>query len=126
MSNPPHNWKEIATRLQAEQMLRVSQAARLVPSHGRRGYCSANALVAWIVKGKRGIFLDGVRAAGKTWWTSAEALARFLAALSEQEAQRRTGAARIAVPVASPASMRRRAAEAMERIRELRGRKAAG
>lgn len=85
------NWQEIAIRLQAETLLRASQAARLVPSHGRRGHCSANAIINWITRGKNGIYLDGMRAAGKTWMTSKEALSRFFAQLSAKEAASRTG-----------------------------------
>jgi hypothetical protein len=43
-------------------------------------------LVSWIIRGKRGVFLDGLKGPGKSWWTSREAIARFLAALSARAA----------------------------------------
>lgn len=83
------DWTAIAERLQADAsgIVPVSKAARFVPTdRGRRGYCSANALVSWILRGKRGVFLDGLKGPGKSWWTSREAIARFLVELSARAA----------------------------------------
>lgn len=45
---------------------------------------SANAIIRWIVSGKRGVFLDGVQAGGRSWSTTTAAASRFLASLSER------------------------------------------
>lgn len=118
------DWKGIAERLLAEEPMPVTRAAKLVPcNHGRRGYCSANALVGWILRGKRGVFLDGYRGPGKTWWTSAAAIQRFLAELSRAESDRSASARKptpgVAAPFDSPASRERRNEKAKQRLREL-------
>lgn len=69
-------------RLLREGALSVARAAALTPPcRGRRR--AASTLVAWIERGKRGIRLEGYYGADKTWWTSAAALARFFAALTD-------------------------------------------
>lgn len=73
---------EVAARIQAEGPLKVSRAAKLVPADNRRGHVGASVLVKWILAGKRGVRLEGARFSGKTWWTSAAALARFWGALA--------------------------------------------
>lgn len=109
------DWTAIAERLQADAsgIVPVSKAARLVPTdRGRRGYCSANALVSWIVRGKRGVFLDGLKGPGKSWWTSKEAIARFLAALSAKA----TGQQVVVEPSRLDRERQRRARAAMEEL----------
>lgn len=118
------DWTAIVERMEGEDVLKVTQAAKLVHAdRGRRGYCSAAALVAWILRGKRGIFLDGYRGSGKTWWTSREALRRFKAQLTAAEARRRGADVVMASELLPPAGgeLERRAERAREEIRKLRG-----
>ncbi len=81
----PRDFERIAARLAAEKPITAAEAARMVPcNRNRRGHCSAAAVVRWIVRGREGIHLDGLRGAGRSWTTSREALTRFFVALSEQ------------------------------------------
>jgi hypothetical protein len=114
------DWNAIAQRLAGEERLTVAQAAKLVPSNAsRRGYCSANALVKWIIVGKYGVYLDAVRAAGKTWWTSREALSRFMAAVSEAATAKQCADADAGDAAGSVA---RRSRDAIRRLELLRKR----
>lgn len=79
------DWQEAAQRVREDGPIPVSKAAKLVPADNPHGHASACTLVRWIVRGKRGVYLDGARLAGKTWWTSAGALERFWAALAARE-----------------------------------------
>jgi len=90
---PKRDWSAVVARLDKEAKIKLAEAAKLVPcDRGRRGYASIALLVKWIVKGKRGAFLDGVRCGpGTTWFTSREAIRRFFAVLSEIEANRAGG-----------------------------------
>jgi hypothetical protein len=81
-------WQAAAVRVLEDGPITVSHAAKLVPAANSHGYASASSLVRWIVHGKRGVFLDGARITGKTWWTSKAALARFWAGLAAREAGR--------------------------------------
>lgn len=119
-ANGTRDWNAIVARLQADgELIPISEAARLCPANqSRRGYCSVNALLNWILKGKRGIFLDALRVSGKTWWTSREALGRFWATVSSFDARRRQQGA-IESPAASErlqAVREREAAEIRKRI----------
>lgn len=79
------DWTKIAARIQAEGALPVSRAAKLVKTaRGRRGHVAEGTLIRWIIHGKSGVFLDGMLLAGETWYTSAKALERFAAQLSER------------------------------------------
>lgn len=116
------DWGLIAERLLAEDPIPVTKAAKLAPcANSRRGYCSANALVGWILRGKKGVFLDGYRGAGKAWWTSAAALRRFFAELSRVEADRSRRARKQpeVIPIGSPAALHREAERAKERLRAM-------
>jgi hypothetical protein len=83
------DWPAIAGRLLNEGLISLSEAAKLLPPARRRNggvrHCSAAALMRWILGGKRGVYLEGCRGTGKTWWTSRPAVIRFLAALSGRE-----------------------------------------
>lgn len=115
----------IAQRLAGEDLLTVAQAARHVPRlRGQR--TAPSTLIRWIIHGKRGVYLDGIRLSGKTWWTSAAAVARFTAALTRASVG---GLVRTAEQMASasPAGrldQRRRSGAARDRMRELMGRRA--
>src|SRR5690348_5243239 len=84
----PEDLAELADRIKAEGPLPVAKAAKLVPADNRRGHVGAGVLVRWIVHGKRGVRLEGARFSGKTWWTSAAALARFWGRLAAAETAR--------------------------------------
>ena len=106
------DWNAISSRLAREALLPIAQAARLIPTNrGERGHTSASALCRWILHGKGGIYLDGVRMGGG-WLTSREALARFAAAISGQREP--------APSIPSDTERARRAAAAMDRIRARR------
>ena len=118
------NFAAIAERLKDEELLPLSQAARLCPASGRRKHCSAQALHNWVLRGKRGVYLDAVRCSGKTWFTSREALRRFWAAISDLDAGRITAADRLADEVTSgDADRARRHAAAMADIERIIGKR---
>ena len=79
------NWQLIAARLERDgELLTTTQAAKLIPAHrGRRSHISTQCLVRWIVHGRHGIYLDGVKT-GAAWSTTRQAVIRFLAQCSEQ------------------------------------------
>jgi hypothetical protein len=67
--------------MQAESLITISQAARLVPP-GRQGKPTHVATIhRWINQGVRGVRLDAIRLGGR-WLTSREALQRFAQALT--------------------------------------------
>jgi hypothetical protein len=119
------DFEAIAQRLAEEDLLTVAQAARHVPRlRGKR--TSPSTLIRWIIHGKRGVYLDGVRLSGKTWWTSAAAVARFTAALTRASVG---GLVRAAEQMASesPAGRRektKRVEAARGQMRELMGKRA--
>lgn len=76
----------LVKRLQKEEIISVTEAAKLIPTNrGGRSHASREAVVRWIREGKRGIHLEAFQAAGKGWWTSREAVRRFLAKLTAQQ-----------------------------------------
>src|SRR5262249_16805072 len=85
ISPMPRDWKAIADRIMSEGAIPVSKAAKLIVAEKGRihPYPSSSTLVRWIVRGKRGCFLDGCQLSGETWFTSKQALVRFAAGLSE-------------------------------------------
>jgi len=109
------NWSLIAERLERDgELLPVAKAARLVPAHsGRLGYASASALVRWIIVGKNGIQLDGLKV-GRGWVTTKSAIVRFLIACSEADA----GKPQMTTP-AELNDQQRRAELAKARLREM-------
>jgi len=119
------NFEAIAQRLSREELLTVAQAARFVPRlRGQR--TAPSTLIRWIIHGKRGVYLDGIRLSGKTWWTSAAAVARFTAALTRVSIG---GLVRAADQMSSvsPAGRReqqKRVEAARGQMRELMGRRA--
>lgn len=116
----PDRWTEAVARLSSESLITTAEAAKLVRSTS--GATSPGTVTRWIVHGKRGVFLDGMREAGKAWFTSREALARFWAALS-----RAGGSGRDVVRPAEAARLQdqRDDAELAEALRAVRcGRRA--
>lgn len=120
------DWPAIAERILTENPIPVTQAAKLVPSPvaSRHRHVSANALVGWILRGKRGVLLDGYRGPGKTWWTSAAAIRRFLAELSKVESDRsararKDGGVVSGAEIDNPAARHRQAEAAKVRLRAM-------
>jgi hypothetical protein len=75
----------VAERLMAEGLLSLVQAAALLPPvRGKR--VATSSIFRWIVRGKHGVRLEGIRLHGGGWWTSKAALARFAAAVTASEA----------------------------------------
>lgn len=103
------HFQEAATRLleSGEHLITIAEAAGKLP-RVRGAKTSPATITRWIIIGKGGIRLDGVRLTGKTWWTSMAAIARFAAQMSER--------ATVAVQVPPPPRQRRAAEEAGERI----------
>lgn len=83
------NWSLIADRLARDgELISVAEAAKLIPAHrGKCSHASPTALQRWIVSGKNGVYLDGVKA-GRGWITTQAALLRFLVACSEDAESR--------------------------------------
>lgn len=81
------NWQLIAERLSRDEggLIPTSQAAKFLPAHrGKSPHVSTQCIVRWILFGKHGIFLDGIKT-GACWSTTQPALIRFLAQCSEAE-----------------------------------------
>jgi hypothetical protein len=70
-------------RLLREGCVPVTRAVALAPPSCRGKGRTVSTLVRWIEEGKRGVRLEGFYGADKCWWTSAGALARFFARLTE-------------------------------------------
>jgi hypothetical protein len=68
-----------ARRVDADGPVRAGRLADLAG-------VSPATVVSWIVRGRRGVYLDGKKAGGKGWWTSRKALERFQAARAFREA----------------------------------------
>jgi hypothetical protein len=117
------DFNAIAKRIQAEEPIPLTRAAKLVKaSRGRRGHVSLSTLIKWATRGKRGVYLDAVKLAGEGWWTSEPAIARFAAELTEKELGRQEDAEQ-AVVGESDAERRdreRRADAAIEEQKRLR------
>ena len=60
-------------------------AAQLKSSRGKAR--SPYTITTWIVRGQRGVFLQGFFGPSGGWWTSWPALARFFAALTRGQAR---------------------------------------
>jgi hypothetical protein len=66
-----------------EKPLTFSQAARLIPSGmGDSGPAHVSTIYRWAQKGQDGVRLEAVRLGGR-WVTSAEAIQRFVEAVTE-------------------------------------------
>jgi hypothetical protein len=74
-----------AARVRAENPASIGKLCTKVPADTESGHASPSSLARWIVKGKRGVFLDGARITGKTWWSSEAALERFFTDLATSE-----------------------------------------
>ena len=97
--------------ISTEQLLTLSQAARVRP-HGRLGRPThLSTVYRWISRGVRGVAgvvkLEGVRIGG-SWYTSREALQRFAEALTNGSTETVRGD-----------TPRQRAADADEELRRL-------
>lgn len=121
------DWNKIAARLIDEGPVPVSVAAKLLPASRQRksgkGHAHPMMLIRWIMQGKRGVFLDGMRGPGKSWLTSKPAVARFMAALAADEEWRRKRSAKVvrdAVTDNDGADRERRANAAFSQWRERR------
>ena len=134
MSKLERDWGAIAARILSEHYMPVSKLAKTVQAErgrrglsggddpGRRGHVSASTLIRWIVSGKEGVYLDGVRLAGETWYSSSEALVRFTAALSERSALAASGGATSSRTENEAAGLDRmeRARRATEELKKMR------
>ena len=80
----PSEGEARAARLLAEGLLDLNKAAALLPRKSGGGTVGAGSLLRWIISGKAGHKLEAVRVFGSRWHTSAPALARFLAAVTEE------------------------------------------
>lgn len=78
----------VVEKLEKEGVISVVEAAKMIPTNrGKRNRISAEAVVRWIKKGKGGIFLEGFQDAGKSWWTSREAVRRFFAQMTAKRTE---------------------------------------
>jgi hypothetical protein len=113
-TEPPTVDPKMIERLLREGALPVARAAALAtPCRGRRR--APGTLASWIEHGKRGVYLEGYYGADKTWFTSAAALARFFARLTDMRlAGRRFRPTSFCADEAEAADRRRRAKAANE------------
>jgi hypothetical protein len=68
--------------LQNETILSIPQAAKRVPSQRNGAPTHASTVLRWILKGVKGVRLEGARMGGR-WVTSVEAMQRFSAELTK-------------------------------------------
>jgi hypothetical protein len=85
VSHPPIDQQStspaIAERLISEGLVSLAEiAAMLPPVRGKK--TSSSSVFRWIVHGKEGVKLEGIRLHGSGFWTSKPALARFASALT--------------------------------------------
>jgi hypothetical protein len=106
-------------RLLREGAISATKAAALTPPcRGKKR--APSTVVKWIQDGKRGVCLEGFYGADKCWWTSAGALARFFARLTDMKlAGRGFRPTSACADDAEAASRRRRAKAADEACRRL-------
>jgi hypothetical protein len=99
--------------LTAETLLPLSRAARVLPPSRRGKPVNVSTLFRWVTKGAKGVRLEAVRLGGQ-WFTSAEALRRFAARLTEGS---------LGGPAADlrPPSASRQAADRASQLLEARG-----
>ncbi len=81
------HFKIVADRLLLgnEKLLRLGEACTFIRAT-RGEQVRPATLVRWMLRGKQGVKLDGVKLGGKGWFTSREGLSRFAAALSAKAA----------------------------------------
>ncbi len=75
----PQEWLELVERIKREEPISLPVASRLIPADTRSGHASVSALKRWIKNGRQGVFLEGCRLYGRSWWTSKAAIDRFQA-----------------------------------------------
>lgn len=79
---PKHDLEnQPATSIWYETRLGMTEAARLIPSKKQGKPTHVSTVKRWILRGSRGVRLEGIRVGGQ-WITSREALERFSAALT--------------------------------------------
>jgi hypothetical protein len=111
---------KMVERLLREGSIPVTRALALAPPACRGKGRTVSTLIRWIMEGKRGVRLEGFFGADKCWWTSAGALARFFARLTEMKlAGRRQRPTSACEDAADLRDRQRRAAIAMAEIRGL-------
>jgi hypothetical protein len=100
----------------AETRLTLAEAAaRLPPVGGKpRSVASLRAWVSGVKVGERTVRLDAVKV-GRQWWTSAEAVGRFLAASSAA-----TGPAEVQTPAERSAAVRAKKSRILAEFAEAR------
>jgi hypothetical protein len=108
--------------LNGEPLIGLVAAGRLLPGHRANRHVDGATIWRWIVKGAKStsggvVRLEAVRVGGR-WVTSAGAVRRFVAALTEASL---VGTETTATPVASPASRKHRAATASAELDALMG-----
>jgi hypothetical protein len=109
---------KMVERLLREGSIPVTRALALAPPACRGKGRTVSTLVRWIEEGKRGVRLEGFYGADKTWWTSAGAMGRFFARLTEMRlAGRRERPTSACADAAEQRDRERRAAAAMAEIR---------
>ena len=87
MSRSKEDLVAAAARVIADGPLPLGRLARHVPADraGKTVHVSIASLIRWITDGRKGVYLDGARLAGKGWCSSLAALARFSADLALAE-----------------------------------------
>jgi hypothetical protein len=63
-------------RVRAEGPIRLDEVTHLFKADTRSGHVSLSTLLRWLIKGKRGVKLEGARIRGE-WHTSYQAVQRF-------------------------------------------------
>ncbi len=71
-------------RIRTENPIDLETAAKVFPRGDLFRSVSIRTVFRWLIGGKKGVKLEGVRIAGK-WFTSVEAIGRFVEAVKAKE-----------------------------------------
>jgi hypothetical protein len=74
--------ESLAERILSEGPISLSEAAKLLPKARPGRKVHTKTVNSWVVYGRHGKRLEAVRITGRGWWTSKQAVLRFIAGIS--------------------------------------------
>lgn len=108
MTAVDRDWSAVAERLAKDSR----DGFPLLPVRELKGVAGAGpeAVGRWVAVGKHGLLLDGIRGAGRGWYSTEAALVRFLAALTSGS---------VSAPAVTSSALRRNYEDAMRELRRI-------
>ena len=106
MTAVERDWAAVAERLAGD----ARNGSPLVPVRALRGVAGAGpeAVGRWVATGKHGLLLDGIRGAGRGWYSTEAAVVRFLVALTGRSVE---------TPEPTASALRREYLQALDDLR---------